>query len=171
MDYSTGKKYAISYANPHSNIITKESLKGRNKSFYFEVDVEKAYAGTSQNIFLRANKHATDGTDYSSLKVSAGVGSGTTSYSLNVYTCAGSTPTETLIGSNTSALSNLIFENSNNDYLDTIQMSVKTYEKRVQIDMFSKRKKTRMRTLFFDSDIFASMTGIFDGFCMSYSAA
>lgn len=166
-DSSNGSMYvSVSpSALVHNNIITNDSMKGRNKVIYTEFSIEGSYDGTNQNIFLRANKHAADGADYSSVKVSTAVGGNV--YPLTVYTCAGSTPTETSIVADSAAIANKdIIDNSNYDKTDSIIMRAVCYEGRIQVDLFTRKRKARLRTVFIDSPTFAAMTGDGNGFNM-----
>lgn len=153
----------------HSNIITNDSMKGLNKVIYAEFSIEGAYDGTYQNMFLRANKHAADGSDYSSVKISTAVGGNV--YPLNIYTCTGSTPTETVIASDTTAIANKdIIDSANYDKTDSIIMRAVSYENRIQVDLFTRKRKARLRSLFIDSATFGAMTGTGNGFNMQGAA-
>lgn len=166
-DSSNGSMYVSvsSTALVHNNIITNDTMKGRNKVVYTEFSIEGSYDGTNQNIFLRANKHAADGADYASVKVSTAVGGNV--YPLTIYTCAGSTPTETSIVADSAAITNKdIIDISNYDKTDSILMRAVCFEGRIQADLFTRKRKSRLRTVFIDSPTFASMTGEGNGFNM-----
>jgi lysophospholipase L1-like esterase len=169
-DFKTGRMTSLSHQLPHSNILTRPGMEGRNKVIHIDFDMEKQYVGTSQNVFLRANKHNTDGEDYASLLVSTKVGSGTAPYQLNASICKGSTPTETVIASDTAALTSVsIFDAQNSDLLDSLQLSVKSFEGRVHVEMYSKRRMSKIRSIVVDNAEFAAMVGELNGFCLGGS--